>query len=51
MTWIRNTKANLEGNNLIIFCEDAFHRDLYSLSIISSTVLKLLTKNTTLGFI
>ncbi len=41
MTWIRNTNATIEDNKLIIFCEDAFHRDLLEgeyKNIISSTV-------------
>ncbi|HDR7914362.1 TPA: hypothetical protein QCY05_003538 [Bacillus wiedmannii] len=44
MTWIRNTNATIEDNTLIIFCEDAFHRDLLEgeyKNIISSTVQKL----------
>ncbi|MDK7514285.1 DnaA N-terminal domain-containing protein, partial [Bacillus paranthracis] len=27
MTWIRNTNATIKDNKVIIFCEDAFHRD------------------------
>ncbi|GMR67774.1 MULTISPECIES: DnaA N-terminal domain-containing protein [Bacillus] len=44
MTWIRNTNATIEDNKLIIFCEDAFHRDLLEgeyKNIISSTVQKI----------
>ena len=44
ITWIRNTNATIEDNKLIIFCEDAFHRDLLEgeyKNIISSTVQKL----------
>ncbi|HDX9628657.1 TPA: hypothetical protein ROY30_002323 [Bacillus cereus] len=44
MTWIRNTNATIEDNTLIIFCEDAFHRDLLEgeyKNIISSTVQNL----------
>ncbi|WP_411813977.1 DnaA N-terminal domain-containing protein, partial [Bacillus tropicus] len=44
VTWIRNTNATIEDNKLIIFCEDAFHRDLLEgeyKNIISSTVQKL----------
>ncbi len=28
MTWIRNTNATIKDSKVIIFCEDAFHRDL-----------------------
>ncbi|AYF06812.1 MULTISPECIES: DnaA N-terminal domain-containing protein [Bacillus] len=44
MTWIRNTNATIEDNTLIIYCEDAFHRDLLEgeyKNIISSTVQNL----------
>ncbi|HFJ9437697.1 TPA: DnaA N-terminal domain-containing protein [Bacillus albus] len=44
MTWIRNTNATIEDNKLIIFCEDAFHRDLLEgeyKNIISSNVQNL----------
>ncbi|MCH4565915.1 DnaA N-terminal domain-containing protein [Bacillus sp. ES1-5] len=44
MTWIRNTNATIEDNTLIIFCEDAFHRDLLEgeyKNIISTTVQKI----------
>ena len=44
MTWIRNTNATIKDNKVIIFCEDAFHRDLLEgeyKNIISSTVQKL----------
>lgn len=44
ITWIRNTNATIEDNILIIFCEDAFHRDLLEgeyKNIISSTVQKI----------
>ncbi|WP_368908722.1 DnaA N-terminal domain-containing protein, partial [Bacillus wiedmannii] len=43
-TWIRNTNATIEDNTLIIFCEDAFHRDLLEgeyKNIISTTVQKI----------
>ncbi|TCW58049.1 DnaA-like protein [Bacillus thuringiensis] len=44
MKWIKNTNATVEDNKLIIFCEDAFHRDLLEgehKNIISSTVQKI----------
>ncbi len=44
MTWIRNTNATIKDNKVIIFCEDAFHRDLLEgeyKNIISSTVQKI----------
>ncbi len=44
MTWIRNTNATIEDSKLIIFCENAFHRDLLEgeyKNIISSTVQKI----------
>ncbi|QIW19328.1 DnaA N-terminal domain-containing protein [Bacillus thuringiensis] len=44
MTWIRNTNATIDENKLIIFCKDAFHRDLLEgeyKNIISSTVQKI----------
>lgn len=53
MTWIRNTKAILEGNKLIIFCEDAFHRDLLEgeyKSLISSTVQKITNEEFNIWF-
>ena len=44
MTWIRNTNATIKDNKVIIFCEDAFHRDFLEgeyKNIISSTVQKI----------
>lgn len=44
MTWIRNTNAIIDENKLIIFCKDAFHRDLLEgeyKNIISNTVQKI----------
>ncbi|SME52400.1 Chromosomal replication initiator protein DnaA [Bacillus mobilis] len=53
MTWIRNTNATIEDNTLIIFCEDAFHRDLLEgeyKNIISSTVQNLTNKEYQIWF-
>lgn len=53
MTWIRNTNATIEDNTLIIYCEDAFHRDLLEgeyKNIISSTVQNLTNKEYQIWF-
>ncbi|GAB6436393.1 MULTISPECIES: DnaA N-terminal domain-containing protein [Bacillus] len=53
MTWIRNTNATIEDNKLIVFCEDAFHRDLLEgeyRNIISSTVQKITNKEYQIWF-
>ena len=53
LTWIRNTNATIEDNTLIIYCENAFHRDLLEgeyKNIISSTVQNLTNKEYQIWF-